>query len=72
MHSVFWLEHVAPQRRMGYTPYYAVTGTHPLLLFDIIEANYLLLLLDSLLGMTNLIVCCAVALQKCTEDLDRL
>ena len=71
-HSVFWSERVTPRKRMGCAPYYAVTGTHPLLPFDIIEANYLLPPPDSLLASTNLIARCTVALQKCTEDLDRL
>ena len=71
-HSIFWSECVTPRRRMGCTPYYTVTGTHPLLPFDIIEANYLLPLPDSLLASTDLIVRCAMALQKRTEDLDRL
>ena len=57
---------------MGCAPYYAVMGTHPLLTFNIIEANYLLLSPDSLLASTNLITHCAMALQKCTEDLDQL
>ena len=57
---------------MGCAPYYAVTGTHPLLPFDILEANYLLLPPDSLLATIDLIVRHTVALQKRTEDLDRL
>ena len=72
VHSIFWLECVTPRRRMGCVPYYAVTGTHPLLPFDIIEANYLLPPPGSLLALTDLITHRAVALQKRTEDLDRL
>ena len=71
-HSVFWAEHITPRRCMGCSPYYAATGTHLLLPFDIIEANYLLPPPDSLLTSTDLIVCRAVALQKCTEDLAAL
>ena len=55
--SVFWLEHVTPQKRMGCSPYFAVMGTHPLLLFDIVEANYLLPPPDSLLSTTDLVAC---------------
>ena len=54
---------------MGYSPYFAVTGTHPLLPFDIIEANYLAPPPDSILSTTNLIARCAIALQKRQEDL---
>ena len=57
---------------MGYSPYYAATGTHPLLPFDIIEANYLLPPPDSLLSSTDLIARRAIALQKRTEDLAAL
>jgi hypothetical protein len=39
---VFWAERVTIHRRMGCSPYFATTGTHPLLPFDIIKANYLL------------------------------
>jgi len=71
-HSVFWSERVTPRKRMGCTPYYAATGTHPLLPFDIVEANYLLPPPDSLLATTDLIARRAVALQKRTEDLAQL
>ena len=54
---------------MGCSPYFAVTGTHPLFPFDIVEANYLLPSPESLLSTTNLVVCHAVALQKRQEDL---
>jgi hypothetical protein len=57
---------------MGCLPYFAATGTHPLLPFDIVEANYLAPPPDSILPTTNLIVRRAVALQKRQEDLARL
>jgi len=69
---VFWSEHVTPHKCIGCSPYFAVTGTHPLLPFDIIEANYLLPPPDSLLLTTNLIVCHMVALQKRQTDLTQL
>jgi hypothetical protein len=30
-HSVFWVERVTVRRHMGCSPYFAATGTHPLL-----------------------------------------
>jgi hypothetical protein len=54
---------------MGCSPYYAATGTHPILPFDIVEANYLLPSPDSILSTTDLIASRAIALQKRTEDL---
>jgi hypothetical protein len=70
--SVFWSERVTPRRRMGCSPYFAVTGTHPLLPLDVVEANYLLPPPDSLMSTTDLIARRAVALQKRQEDLARL
>ena len=70
--SVFWSERVTPRKRMGCSPYFAVTGTHPLLPFDIVEANYLLPPPDSLLSTTDLVARRAIALQKRQEDLIRL
>jgi len=63
-YSVFWAERVTIRRRMGCSPYFAVTGTHPLLPFDIAEANYLLPPPDSTLTTTELITRRAIALQK--------
>jgi len=71
-YSVFWSECVTPQKRMGCSPFFAVTGGHPLLPFDIVEANYLLPPPNSLLSTTDLIVQQAIALQKRQEDLSWL
>ena len=49
---------------MGCSPYFATTGTHPLLPLDIAEATYLLPPPDAPLSSTDLIARCAVALQK--------
>ncbi len=59
---VFWLERITSQKCMGCSPYFAVTGTHPLIPLDVIEANYLLPPPDSLLLTTNLIACHVIAL----------
>ena len=68
-YSVFWAERVTVRRRMGCSPYFAATGTHPLLPFDIAEANYLLPPPDSTLSTTDLITRRAIALQKRRTDL---
>ena len=57
---------------MGCTPYFAITGTHPIHPFNIIEANYLLPLPDSPLSTGNLIAWQAIALQKQQVDLKNL
>src|SRR6202522_1321768 len=60
------------KRRMGCSPYFAKTGTHPLLPIDIAEANYLLPPPDSVLSSTDLIVRRAITLQKRRDQLSKL
>jgi len=57
---------------MGCSPYYATTGTYPLIPLDIIEATYLLPPPDSILSATDLIARRVIALQKCNSDLAHL
>ena len=57
---------------MGCSPYFATTGTHPLLPFNIAEANYLLPLPDSPLSKTDFIAQRVIALQKQREHLTEL
>jgi hypothetical protein len=57
---------------MGCSPYFAATGTHPLLPFNIAEANYLLPPPDATLSTTELITRWAIALQKQQSDLAAL
>ena len=71
-YSVFWAERVTVRKRMGCSPYYAATGTHPLLPLDIVEATYLLPPPESILSTGDLIVRRAIALQKRQGDLERL
>src|SRR5271155_3490167 len=49
---------------MGCLPYFAATGTHPLLPIDIAEANYLLPAPNTPLSTTDLIARRAITLQK--------
>jgi hypothetical protein len=71
-HSVFWAEQVTVRKRMGCSPYYAATGTHPLIPLDITEATYLQPPPDSILSTTDLLVRRAIALQRRPEDLAKL
>ena len=57
---------------MGCSPYFAATGTHPLLPFDIAESNYLLPPPESVLSTTDLIARRAIALQKRFSHLSQL
>ena len=57
---------------MGCSPYFAVTGSHPLIPLDISEATYLQPPPDSVLSSTDLIARCAIALQKRSDDINML
>ena len=57
---------------MGCSPYFTLTGTHPLFPFDVMEANYLLPPPESLMSTTDLVAHRAIALQKCQKDLKDL
>jgi hypothetical protein len=71
-YSVFWAERVTIRRRLGCSPYFAATGTHPLLPIDIAEANYLLPPPASTLSTTELIARRAITLQKRPVQLAKL
>jgi hypothetical protein len=71
-YSVFWAERVTIRRRMGCSPYFAATGTHPILPIDIAEANYLLPPPDAPLSTTDLIARRAITLQKRRGQLTQL
>lgn len=57
---------------MGCSLYFALTGIHLLLPFNVVEANYLLPPPESLMSTTDLIACRATALQKHQENLENL
>ena len=71
-YSVIWAERITVRKRMGCSPYYATTGTHPLIPLDITEATYLQPPPNSILSTTDLIARRAIALQKCDQDLSTL
>ena len=71
-YSVFWADRITIRKRMGCSPYFAVTGTHPLLPFDISEATYLLPPPSDILSTTDLIANRAITLQKRQAHLSAL
>lgn len=72
VHSVFWAERVTVKRRLGVSPYFAITGTHPLLPLDIAEATYLHPPPSSILSTTDLIARRAIELQKRRAQVQQL
>jgi hypothetical protein len=67
--SVIWADRVTTRRRMGCSPYFAATGTQPLLPLNIVEATYLVPPPEALMDTTQLISSRAIALQKRREQL---
>jgi hypothetical protein len=57
---------------MGCSLYFTVTGTHPILTFDITEATYLQPPPTSILSSIDLIAQRAIALQKRSIDIEKL
>ncbi|KZT21240.1 hypothetical protein NEOLEDRAFT_1073857 [Neolentinus lepideus HHB14362 ss-1] len=57
---------------MGCSPYFAVTGAHPLIPLNIVEVTYLQPPPDSILSTTDLIAQRAIALQKWDKQVERL
>jgi hypothetical protein len=72
VYSVFWAERITVRKRMGCSPYFAATGTEPLIPLDIVEATYLQPPPDSIMTTTDLIARRAIALQKRAGDLDQV
>ena len=70
--SVMWADRVTVCLCMGCSPYFTVTGTHPLLPLDITEATYLLPPPNAPLSTTDLITTHTVALQKQHVHLGKL
>ena len=71
-HSVFWAERITVRKRMGCSPYFAITGCHPVIPLDVVEATYLQPPPTSILSTTDLIARRAIALQKRPEQVAKL
>ncbi len=69
---VLWADRITMQRRMGVSPYFVVTGTHPILPFGIAEATYLMPQPTELISMAQLIANWAVVLQQRSTQLAKL
>ncbi|KZV59517.1 hypothetical protein PENSPDRAFT_595291 [Peniophora sp. CONT] len=71
-HHAVWSDRVTVRRRLGCSPYFALTGTEPLLPLDVTEVTYLLPPPEFPLSNTDLMARRALALMKREEDLARL
>ena len=71
-YSIFWADCIMTQHHMGCSLYFAITGTHPILLIDIIEASYLIPPPNAPLSTTDLIANGALTLQKWHDQVVKL
>jgi hypothetical protein len=64
LNSVLWADRISIRRRTGYSPYYMITGAHPILPLDVKEATWLVKPPDGVISETELIGLRARALTK--------
>ncbi|OJT03926.1 hypothetical protein TRAPUB_5379 [Trametes pubescens] len=69
---MLWADRITARRRMGCSPFFAVTGCQPVLPFDIIEATYLAPPPDAMPTTTDLIGARTRALARRQEDIQRI
>jgi len=62
--QVMWADRITVQKRFGCSPFFMVTGTHPILLLDVQEGTWLVKLPDRMLTTEELIGYRARALAK--------
>ncbi|KAJ8487667.1 hypothetical protein ONZ51_g4028 [Trametes cubensis] len=72
VHHILWADRITVRRRLGCSPYFAVTGCHPILPCDIAEATYLAPPPSERPTTTDLIASRARTLARRQEDLTRL
>jgi hypothetical protein len=69
-YPIFWAERITVRKRMGCSPYFASTGSHPLIPLNISKATYLQPAPHSVLTTEDLIARRAIDLQKRTKDIN--
>ena len=71
-HHIMWADRVTIRKRFGCSPYFMVTGAHPILPLDVVEATYLVKLPNRPLTMEEMIGYRAKALAKHREHVDQM
>jgi hypothetical protein len=69
-HYVLWADRVSIRKGLGCSPFFMVTGAHPVLPMDIVEATWLVELPDEILSSEDLIAYRAIALAKHKVHID--
>lgn len=67
-----WSERVTPRKRMGCSPYFALTGCHPVIPLDIIEATWFVPPPAGIMSTEDLILRRALALRRRADDVASL
>lgn len=70
--AVLWADRISVRRRTGYSPYFMVTGTHPILPLDAAEATWLIKLPTGVMSEDDLIGTRARALAKHKIHVDHM
>jgi hypothetical protein len=71
-HHVMWADRISIRKGFGCSPFFMITGAHPILPLDIVEATWLIKLPDRVLTTEELIGYRAQALAKHKEHVDEM
>ena len=69
---VLWADRITVRRGLGCSPYFAVTGAHPIIPLDIAEATWLVDYPDEIISTEDLIGYRALALAKHVQHIDEM
>uniref|UniRef100_D8QG38 Integrase catalytic domain-containing protein n=1 Tax=Schizophyllum commune (strain H4-8 / FGSC 9210) TaxID=578458 RepID=D8QG38_SCHCM len=70
LHFVWWADRVTIRKRLGVSPYFLVTGAHPILPLDLVESTWLVDYPGRALSLEELIGLRAKALAKHHAEID--
>lgn len=70
--QVIWADRITTRRGLGCTPYFAVTGAHPLIPLDIEEATWLVEYPDTVISTAELVGLRAKALAKHIQHVEEM
>ena len=63
LYAILWADRVTVRKRLGCSPFFAITGSHPILPFDLMEATWISPVPDSLISTDELLLRRADALR---------
>ena len=70
--QVLWADRITTRRGLGCSPYFAVTGAHPTIPLDIVEATWLVEYPDHIISTAELVGLRAKALAKHIQHVDEM